>query len=365
VTGLDATSFRALFPALDKHVWLDTPGSPPAAIPVAEALSDTLESWASGDFSWLDWDHVPQEARRLFAQYVDVDPEQVTNLGSVAEAAAIVAASLPAGRIVVPDDEFRSNLLPWLQRGDHEVVRVRSRDGVARTDDLVSACTPGTVLLAVSEVLSSTGVRADLSALRAATDAVGARLFVDATQALGVLDGVDARRADYFAVHGYKWMLCPRGAAWLVTRKDLVADLHPIVPSWRSGLPPHSYFGGVAPRERNSADADSSPAWFSWIGAVAALKLLNRTDARTTEAHAVGLAQDFVAGARDIGLETVSHGRPSHIAAVHITDRDRVVAALLAARVKATVSEDRLRVGFHFFNTTDDVESVLAALRHG
>ncbi|MCW2769649.1 MAG: aminotransferase class V-fold PLP-dependent enzyme [Aeromicrobium sp.] len=362
--GLDATSFRALFPALTEHVWLDTPGSPPAAIPVVEALTSTLQSWSSGDFSWLDWDHVPQQARRLFARYVDVEPDQVTNLGSVAEAAAIVAASLPPGRIVVPDDEFRSNLLPWLQRDDHDVVRVPSRDGVTSTEDLVAACTPGTVLLATSEVLSSTGVRADVPALRAATDAVGARLFVDATQAMGVLDPTDTLRADYIAVHGYKWMLCPRGAAWMVTRKDLVADLHPIAPSWRSGPPPHSYFGGVAPHERTGAAADSSPAWLSWIGAVAALELLNRTDARTTESHSVGLAQDFVLGARDIGLEAVSSGRPSHIAAVHITDRDRVSSALLDARVKATVSIDRVRVGFHYFNTPDDVERALTALRH-
>ncbi len=362
MTGLDAASFRRLFPALAEQVWLDTPGSPPAATPVVAALTDTLQSWSSGDFSWLDWDQVPQEARRLFARFVDVDPVQVTNLGSVAEAAALVAASLPPGRIVVPDDEFRSNLLPWLQRSDHDVVRVPSREGVARTEDLVAACTPGTVLLAVSEVLSSTGVRADLPALRAATDAVGARLFVDATQALGVLDPREALMADHVAVHGYKWMLCPRGAAWMVTRKDRLADLRPIVPSWRSGPPPHSYFGGVTPHERTGADTDSSPAWFSWIGAVAALDLLNRTDARATEAHAVGLAQDFVAGARAIGLEPVSPGRPSHIAAVRITDRARVTAALSDARIKATVSDERIRVGFHYFNAPSDVERVLAAL---
>jgi selenocysteine lyase/cysteine desulfurase len=363
VTGLDATSFRALFPALTEHVWLDTPGSPPAAIPVVEALTSTLQSWSSGDFSWLDWDHVPQEARRLFARYVGVEPDQVTNLGSVAEAAAIVAASLPPGRIVVPDDEFRSNLLPWLQRDDHDVVRVPSRDGVTRTEDLVAACTPGTVLLAVSEVLSSTGVRADLPALRTATDAVGARLFVDATQAIGVLDPVDALRADYLAVHGYKWMLCPRGAAWMVTRKDRLSDLRAIAPGWRSGPPPHSYFGGTAPHDRTGAAADASPAWFSWIGAVAALEVLNRTDARVTEAHAISLAHDFVARAHEIGLDSVGRGLPSHIAAVRITDRERVVAALQAARIKATVSADRVRVGFHFFNTTGDVDRVLAALR--
>src|SRR5437867_2203443 len=37
----------------------------------------------------------------------------------------------------------------------------------------------------------------------------------------------DVVRSDYVAVHGYKWLLCPRGAAWLVTRPDRLAELKP------------------------------------------------------------------------------------------------------------------------------------------
>jgi hypothetical protein len=35
--------FRSLFPALNDVVWLDTPGSPPGALPVTAALGQALE----------------------------------------------------------------------------------------------------------------------------------------------------------------------------------------------------------------------------------------------------------------------------------------------------------------------------------
>lgn len=159
-------------------------------------------------------------------------------MSSFAEAAVTVAACLPPGQIVVGDEEYRDNLFPWvaLRATDGEVVRVSSRDGGVRTEDLIAAMDPDTVLVAVSEVLSRDGVRADLPSLRAAADEVGARLFIDATQSLGVLRfDWPAIRPDYLAVHGYKWLLCPRGAGWLVAREDRVSELRPqSLPSIRS-----------------------------------------------------------------------------------------------------------------------------------
>lgn len=93
---------------------------------------------------------------------------------------------------------------------------------------------------------------------------MGARLFVNLTQSLGALRFDPAEvRPDYFATHGYKWLLCPRGAAWLVTRPDRVDELEPLAPSWKSTAPPHGYFGGPADLAPDAGRCDASPAWFS------------------------------------------------------------------------------------------------------
>ncbi|GAB2653208.1 aminotransferase class V-fold PLP-dependent enzyme [Prescottella soli] len=363
---MNHSEFRALFPALGERIWLDTPGAPPAARPVTAALTRALEDWTSGTFDWLDWDRAAPRARELFADYLGVETETVATLGSLSEAAATVATTIPGGEIVVAEDEFRSNLYPWMRvLGDDVRVRVVPRvAGLSRTDVLLAAIGPETALVAVSEVITLDGERVDLPSLRRATDDVGARLFVNVTQTLGVLDSrLDELAADYVAVHGYKWMLCPRGTAWLVVRPDRVADLRPLAPSWKSTGSSQGYFGGGYREASDASRCDTSPAWLSWIGAEAALAVLSGLERAATQTHCLGLAQRFRDGAAALGCLDANAGAPSHIVAVDTPNGESVTASFHRHRIAATVTGNRLRVGFHYFNDESDVDTTLDALR--
>ena len=359
-----ASSFRQVFPALARQVWLDTPSSPPGAAPVTSALASAIAGWQEGSLDAADWAAAGPRARSSFARYLGVPESHVALMGSVAEAAATVAASLPdrGGAIVAGDGEFRSNLLPWLalEARGYRVIRVPA-EGASRTESLLAAIDERTVLIAVSHVLSTDGERVDLVRLRAAADAVGARIFADVTQSLGVL-GVDlaASRPDYLAVHGYKWMLCPRGAAWLVTPR--YEELRPLMPSWKSA-DEDEYFGGTLRLAAGAARCDASPAWLSWIGAEAAIGLLSALPASAAEQHCLALAAAFLDAAPEAGAVPVSTGQPSHIAVVRVTDPDAVRTRLRSCGVRARVLGDRLRVGFHYFNNQEDVTAALGVLR--
>lgn len=205
------------------------------------------------------------------------------------------------------------------------------------------------------------GERVDLLRLRAAADAVNARIFADVTQSLGVLDpDLAASRPDYLAVHGYKWLLCPRGAAWLVTRHH--HELRPLMPSWKSAAD-EEYFGGPLRLADGAARCDASPAWLSWIGAEAAITLLSALPAAAVERHCLALAAAFRDGALEAGAKQTDTGLPSHIVAVQVTDPDSVAARLRASAVRARMLGDRLRVGFHYFNNDEDVAAALGVLR--
>ncbi|MFJ2203441.1 aminotransferase class V-fold PLP-dependent enzyme [Streptomyces violaceusniger] len=358
---MNPADFRKLFPALRAFTWLDTPGSPPGAAPVVQALGETVEAWSTGVFDWLAWDAATSEARSLFANWIGVEADTVSTMGSLAEAAATVAASLPQGRVVVAAEDFRSNLFPWMARRD--VVPVPARGGRTCTEDLIEALDERSVLLAVSEVTSKDGQRLDLAALRAATERVGARLFVNLTQSLGALRfDVAAVRPDYLAVHGYKWMLCPRGAAWLVSREDRLAELKPLAPNWKSAGPPHGFFGGALNLPDVGGRLDSSPAWFSWIGACAALRLLRELDPIQVEQHCLGLANQLVERAGDLGFRPVVEGNLSHIVVLQTDQAEALSNRLLEKGVRATALGDRIRFGFHYFNDDQDVQRLIAAL---
>jgi selenocysteine lyase/cysteine desulfurase len=364
---MNPAQFRELFPALRSKVWLDTPAVPPGADPVVQVLHDAVSAWSRGESDQHAWDAAASEARGLLARLAEADPANVSAHGSLAEAAATVAQSLPRGRgeIVVAAEEFRSNLFPWLAlaRDGHRVVTVPARGGATRTEDLADAVTGRTVLLAVSEVTSRDGQRHDLPALRAATDRVGARLFVDLTQSLGALSlDTGAVRPDYLAVHGYKWLLCPRGAAWLVTRRDRVHELRPLAPSWKSTGPPYGYFGGPMRLAGDAARCDASPAWFSWVGACAALRLLGSLHAGRVERHCLDLATRFTSQAATIGLPRVPGGPPSQIAVLRTEDAERIASQLRQQGIRATALGDRIRFGFHYFNNHHDVAVTLRAI---
>jgi selenocysteine lyase/cysteine desulfurase len=363
--GLSSGQFRRLFPALGRQVWLDTPAAPPAATPVSQALETAIGQWTSGDFSWADWADAGDEARVLFAGLLGVSPSTVALLASTGEAAATVAGDLPPGDIVIGDLEYRSLLFPFMSAADaeHRLIRATSDAPGVRTDDLIAAITKRTRIVVASDVLSQDGHRLDLRRLREAADAAGAQLFVDATQSLGALRfDYDRIRPDYLVVHGYKWLLTPRGAAFLVVRDSLVRDMRPLAPNVQSSVD-GAYFGGTPSLWPTAARLDTSPAWLSWVGARSALAMLSGLDASRAEDHCLDLASRFRDAAHDLGYQALDpHGR-SQIVTVDVPNPGKLVASLREHRIRCLTAASRMRVGFHYFNNSDDLEAVAGALK--
>jgi selenocysteine lyase/cysteine desulfurase len=362
-----AQLLRRAIPSLERVVWLDTPASAPGAAVVVNALRSALGAWESGEFDTTSWEAWALEARKSFARMIHVPPETVALTTSLAEAAATVAQSVKRGAVVVAEAEFRSNLFPWLALRERGIRVVEASQGGAksRSEALLETIDAHTELVAVSEVISTTGERVDLPMLRQRCRDVGARLFVNLTQSLGALR-FDARAidADYVAVHGYKWLLAPRGAAWLHIRSDRLKGLSPLTPGWRSSPDPHDeFFGGPLEFSPETRRLDASFAWLPWIGAFAALDLFSTLDAEQIERQSLALAAAFRARVESAGQTCINLGEPSQIVALEIRNPQRVRAELEKRRVVAAVRGNLLRFGFHGFNNHADVDAALDAMK--
>lgn len=370
-TQLDAVvRFRAELPALKKLAWFDSLGSPPGARCVTDAMEQALRSWADGSFSWHAWDDTPNRARSLLSSLVGVPESCIALMGSVSEAAATIANSMPHGaRVVVGDDEFRSTLLPWLQLSAISPGRIELKiveDGPAeyRTQRIIDAIEPGTNLVALSSVLPTTGARVDISKIAARAHEVGARLFVDATQSFGVVKlDMLAEGVDYLAVHAYKWMLAPRGCAWLAIRPGLCDELQPIAPGWHSVEEPRGGYVGIAPLAGDAHRLDGGLAWLPWIGGEAAFDLLIRHAVPGLEAHVLQLSAWMRQGLSDLGLSLAPTDLPSHVVRAYSPSAPEIVVALRSRGVILDGSADSFRMGIHAFNTEDDVGRLLEGLK--
>ncbi len=239
----------------------------------------------------LAGDSLEEQTRAVFENIevllasANAHPPQLVNLRSF-----VVGPCDLTGYRRVRDNEFRSNLLPWLAMDQQRnpVTRVATRNGVLHSQDVAAAVTDDTVLVAVSEVLSSDGARQDLPLLRQACDATGARLLIDATQSLGVLRPFTA--ADYLIAHGYKRLLCPRGAGFLVAKPARYTELRPPLPSWKTGIQ-QSHFGWSYELAADAGRVNTSPAWLPWLAAEESLTLLRGLHQPDVERHCLRQAR--------------------------------------------------------------------------
>src|SRR6202012_1315456 len=164
----------------------------------------------------------------------------------------------------------------------------------------VEGIADGIDAVALSAVQMSTGEVAGLDAIADAAAALGAITICDATQAVGWLP-IDAGRFDALVCGAYKWLMSPRGSAFLTVSDRLVADAVPHSAGWYAGEDMHSsYFGPPLRLAHNARRFDLSPAWFSWVGTAPALELIEEIGVAAIHDHGVALANRFRAG---LGLE--------------------------------------------------------------
>ncbi|MCR6483108.1 aminotransferase class V-fold PLP-dependent enzyme [Amycolatopsis sp. OK19-0408] len=322
--------------------YLNTPsvGIPPA--PVAAAVAESVERWRTGATRPGEFDPYVARSRAGFARLLGVEPGRVAIGASASQLVANVAAGLPAGtRVLAAEGDFTSVTFPFAANPGVTVTEVPL--------ELLPERVEGHDVVAVSVVQSADGRIADLPALRAAAEAAGAAVLLDATQAVGWLP-LDVAWADWVVAAGYKWLLSPRGCAWLYVRPDAGARTRPVAANWYAGEDPWTTVYGLPLRLAGDARAfDLSPVWLAQVGAAAALEYLGGLDLAQVRAHNTGLA--------DLLLEKL--GQPPRGTAIVSLDADP--ARVAAAGIVSSVRGGRVRVGFHLYNTADDVERVLRA----
>ncbi len=258
---------RALFPVLERVAYLNAGTFGPLARPTVDAMQAELGADAErGRFGKHYIERTLELRQRLregLARLVGAQPERVALTGSTTDGCNIVLAGIgltPDDEVVTTDAEHFGLLGPLHASGARVVVAAPDAEAI------VAAVTPRTRLLALSQVLWTTGRLLPVLELRERT---GLPILVDGAQSVGAIT-VDARGLDFLTASGQKWLCGPDSTGALV-----VADPERL----RVGRP--SYFaqssfkpdGSFEPRE-GAARFDSgwlAPA--SLAGLLAALEL--------------------------------------------------------------------------------------------
>ncbi|RZB20637.1 aminotransferase class V-fold PLP-dependent enzyme [Streptomyces sp. F001] len=293
-----------------------------------------------------------EACRAAFARIVGVPASRVAAGASVAVHSGLIAAALPEGaEVLTAEADFSSLVNPFHVRGD---LKVRS----VPLERLAESVRPDTALVAVSAVQSVDGRIADLPAIREAARAHGARTFIDVSQAVGWLP-LAADDFDYVSSVAYKWVVCPRGVAFLVVPEDF-GGLTPVFAGWAAGEHPwDSTYGPVKELAHSARRFDESPALLAYTGARHSLALVEELGVAAVHAHDLSLADRFRAGLATLGHEPLP--APGS-AIVSVPGLGRRQPDLSRAGVEVSDRAGNLRAAFHLYNTPADVDRLLDVL---
>lgn len=313
-----------------------------------DALEASIDSWRSGSIEPPDFDNDVSAARQSFASLLSVPVDWVAIGSQVSALVGLVTTTLrPGATVLYPEGEFTSVIFPFLVRDD---LGVETRS--VPLDRLAEAIDPAVDMVAFSAVQSSNGRVADLDSIKRAATANDSLTLVDATQAAGWLP-VDATDFDFVVTGAYKWLLSPRGTAFLTVRPELQDRMRPLFAGWYAGEDPwKSIYGDPLRLATDARRFDLSPGWLAWVGTAPALELLEHIGVEAIHDHDVRLANS---------LRTQLGYEPSNSAIVSL-DLDPDFPSQRLDGLKVAYRAGRLRVGFHCYNTSADVTRLVHAL---
>ena len=149
----------------------------------------------------------------------------------------------------------------------------------ALVEAVLEGVTNRTRLLVLDHVTSATATRFEVEGLRARLPA-RCQLLVDGAHAPGALRlDVGAIGAEYYAANLHKWVMAPKGSAFLRVRPDMAAGVHPCVIS--------HFFGEGFVKE---FDWQGTRDFSAWLAVPAALAFLRQLGVERVIAHNHALA---------------------------------------------------------------------------
>ena len=338
-------AFGAEFVGVDGFLNSPTYGLPPRFM--VQALQDCIARWQNGTMQVPLFDDDVRAGREGYAALAGVPVDSVAMGGTVSALLGLVAAAVPDGsRVATLAGEFTSTTFPFAAQAGRGVTVTE-----LTADELVSAAADFDVVTA-SLVQSANGAVLDTDALRETVAGTDTLTVIDITQALG-WKRVDVAWADVTVAAVYKWLMAPRGTAWMSLSDRMSSIMTPHAANWYAGEDPWQTIYGLPLRLTAGARRfDASPTWFSALGAGLTMPWLASLDRGAVEAHALELANR-------VRSELQLPQQDSAIVSIPIANASDKLAR---AGIRAAVRAGAVRVGFHLYNTDEDVDRLLDAL---
>lgn len=316
--------------------------------------------------------------RPKLAKLINADTNGIAFVPSVSYAMATAAKNikLACGQsIVTMADQFPSNVYVWRDlaaRSGASLETIGKPDGnMSLSDAMLDAIGPNTGLVACSQVLWTDGTRLDLKAISDKCRDTGAALVLDLTQSCGAMDFDVAKiKPDFMVSAGYKWMFGPYATGFMY-----------VAPSRRTGAPlEHNWITRKGSTDftqlTNYTDEFELGAQRFDVGERSNFALLPAMEAAVDlllEWHVPRIEATLSANNKYLAEQLGALGltcsdeaeRGPHYLGPCLPDRtpDDLTEKLKSEQIHVSKRGTTLRITPHLYNTKDDSERLLDALK--
>ncbi|MDR1281540.1 MAG: aminotransferase class V-fold PLP-dependent enzyme [Opitutaceae bacterium] len=370
---------RARFDLRADRIYLNTGTTGPIPISVREArerVEHELAEDPGADTLRLFTHEPPREA---LAKAVNADADDIILTRSTTEGLNIFAFGLDLRRgdeVLLGSQEHSAAINPFRELEERigiKTVRVElpvpnALDREQIVEAYRRAITPRSRLVVASHVTYKSGLALPIRDLADLAHSRGLLISVDGAQSFGVLPlDLPALGIDHYAAPGQKWLLAGTGTGFSWIRRDL----QPLVRTLTGWHDPESTRPGAHTARRYEQTGQKNVAGIS--GIVEALAFRRLVGPERIETRIRSLATHLRRGLAEIKpVEIWTPSDPALSAGLTAftpggLSPKAVAKALqerhLAVRTVELDGKEALRVSTHFFNSPDDVDTLLAHLR--
>jgi isopenicillin-N epimerase len=241
----ETTDLRDLFLLRDDVVYLNHGSFGACPRPVFEAYQAWQLELERQPFGFLlrRFEDLMAEARAALGAYVGAHANDLVYVPNATIGLNTVARSLPleqGDEVLATDHEYGALDRTWsfiCQRRGARYVRTSVDLPVTSAEQIVEAVwsgvTPRTRVLFVSHITSPTAIILPVAKLIRRAREQGIITVIDGAHAPGQIPlNLEGLGADFYSGNCHKWMMTPKGSAFLHARREVQHLLEPLVVSW-------------------------------------------------------------------------------------------------------------------------------------
>jgi isopenicillin-N epimerase len=205
-------------------------------------------------FLGRELDGLLRESRAALGEYLNADADDLVYIPNATHGANIIAHSLalqPGDEILTTDHEYGACDYAWefnCQKTGAAYIHQHIPLPLCLEDEIVEqlwqGVTPRTRVIYLSHITSPTALRLPVEQICQRARQQGILSVVDAAHSPGQIPvDLQALGADFVTGNCHKWMLSPKGAAFLHVRREVQPLVEPLVISWGYGATPATTTG--------------------------------------------------------------------------------------------------------------------------